>query len=115
MKILYQTRKKIFFLSMKSVKLHSQLSRLVVSSLVFLFLFSFNLSAQDADVANGEKLFKSTCAACHRLDKKLVGPALKGITEKREQEKGRNAQQASKTRMQEILQQDKQAKARNNC
>jgi len=86
MKILYQTRKKIFFLSMKSVKLHSQLSRLVVNSLVFLLLFSLNLSAQEANVANGEKLFKSTCAACHRLDKKLVGPALKGITEKREQE-----------------------------
>ncbi|WP_299524435.1 c-type cytochrome [uncultured Lutibacter sp.] len=71
---------------MKSVKLHSQLSRLVVNSLVFLLLFSLNLSAQEADVANGEKIFKSTCAACHKLDKKLVGPALKGITDKREQE-----------------------------
>ena len=71
---------------MKSVKLHSQLSRLVINSLVFLLLFSLNLSAQEANVANGEKLFKSTCAACHRLDKKLVGPALKGITDKREQD-----------------------------
>jgi len=71
---------------MKSVKLHSQLSRLVINSLVFLLLFSLNLSAQEADVANGEKLFKSTCAACHKLDKKLVGPALKGITDKREQD-----------------------------
>ncbi|MFK5959202.1 MAG: c-type cytochrome [Lutibacter sp.] len=71
---------------MKSVKLHSQLSRLVVSSLAFLLLFSLSLSAQEADVANGEKLFKSTCAACHRLDKKLVGPALKGVTERREQD-----------------------------
>lgn len=71
---------------MKSVKLHSQLSRLVINSLAFLLLFSLNLSAQEGDAANGEKLFKSTCAACHKLDKKLVGPALKGITEKREQD-----------------------------
>ncbi len=71
---------------MKSVKLHSQLSRLVINSLAFLLLFSLNLSAQEGDVANGEKLFKSTCAACHRLDKKLVGPALKGVTERREQD-----------------------------
>ena len=86
MKILYQTRKKRFFLSMKSVKQHSQLSRFVIISLAFLLFFSLNLSAQEADVANGEKLFKTVCAACHKLDKKLVGPALKGITEIREQD-----------------------------
>ncbi|UMB53522.1 c-type cytochrome [Lutibacter sp. A64] len=71
---------------MKSVKQHSPLSRLVNSSLAFLLLFSLSLSAQQADVANGEKLFKANCAACHKLDKKLVGPALEGITEKREQD-----------------------------
>lgn len=86
MKILYQTRKKRFFLSMKSVKQHSPLSRLVINSLAFLLFFSLNLSAQEADVANGEKLYKSTCAACHKLDKKLIGPPLKGITEKRDQD-----------------------------
>lgn len=84
MKKLYQTRKKISFLNMKSVKQHSPLSRLVISSLAFLFFFSLNLSAQ-GDPANGEKLFKSICAACHKLDAKLVGPALKGVTEKRDQ------------------------------
>lgn len=71
---------------MKSVKQHSPVSRLVISSFAFLFFFSFNLIAQEADLANGEKLFKSACAACHRLDKKVVGPALKGITEKRDQD-----------------------------
>ncbi|WP_305600663.1 c-type cytochrome [Lutibacter sp.] len=70
---------------MKSVK-HITLSRLINTGLAFLLLFSINLSAQDGNVANGEKLFKSTCAACHKLDKKLVGPALQGITEKRDQE-----------------------------
>jgi mono/diheme cytochrome c family protein len=71
---------------MKSVKQHSPLSRLVINSLVFILFFSINLSAQEANVANGEKLFKSVCAACHKLDKKLVGPALKGVTDKREQD-----------------------------
>lgn len=85
MKKLYQTRKKISFLNMKSVKQHSPLSRLVINSLAFLFFFSLNLSAQQADPANGEKLFKSICAACHKLDAKLVGPALQGVTERRDQ------------------------------
>lgn len=71
---------------MKSVKQHSPMSRFIINSLAFILFFSINLSAQEADVANGEKLFKSTCAACHRLDKKLVGPALEGITEKRDQD-----------------------------
>ena len=34
----------------------------------------------------GKKLFKANCAACHKLDKKLIGPPLKGITNKRERE-----------------------------
>lgn len=83
MKIVYQTQKNRFFLSMKSVNKHRKVPRLLQFSLAFLFIFSFNLSAQDA--ANGEKLFKSICAACHKLDKKLVGPPLQGITEKRDQ------------------------------
>jgi mono/diheme cytochrome c family protein len=30
----------------------------------------------------GESLFKANCASCHRVDQKLVGPALKGVTER---------------------------------
>ncbi len=58
--------------------------KLVKLSLVFFIVFTVNIFSQDA--ANGKKLFKSNCAACHKLDKKLVGPALKGITEKRDKE-----------------------------
>ncbi|MFT4684879.1 MAG: mono/diheme cytochrome c family protein, partial [Flavobacteriales bacterium] len=83
MKILYQTRKKHIFISMKSVKKHNLTSRLTLISLAFLFLFTINLSAQ-GDAKNGKKLFNSNCAACHKLDKNLVGPKLGGITEKRE-------------------------------
>lgn len=31
------------------------------------------------DAKKGETLFKANCTACHALDRKLVGPALKGI------------------------------------
>lgn len=31
------------------------------------------------DEMEGRKLFKSMCASCHKLDKKLIGPALGGI------------------------------------
>ena len=43
-------------------------------------------SAFEGDAVNGKKLFKSNCAACHKLDKNLVGPALAGVTEKYSEE-----------------------------
>ena len=43
---------------------------------LFLVLASVSY-AQD-----GEKLFKANCASCHKVDKKLVGPALKGVQER---------------------------------
>lgn len=52
----------------------------------FIFLFSLGLSAQEANPENGKKLFNANCAACHKLDKKLIGPPLKGISEKRNPE-----------------------------
>ena len=79
-------KKEKIFLSMKSVKQHSPLSRLAINSLAFLLFFSVSLSAQDGNYANGEKLFKANCAACHKLEGKLLGPALKGITETRDQD-----------------------------
>jgi len=37
------------------------------------------------DVAAGEKLFKANCAACHKLDRKATGPALRGVADKHDQ------------------------------
>jgi mono/diheme cytochrome c family protein len=54
---------------------------------VFVFLFSSStLHAFEGDAKNGKKLFKSNCASCHKLDKKLVGPALTGVTDKYSEE-----------------------------
>ncbi|MFK5880474.1 MAG: cytochrome c3 family protein [Flavobacteriaceae bacterium] len=68
---------------MKSVKQQRLISRLTLSSIAFLFIFTLNLSAQ-GDAKNGKKLFNMHCAACHKLDKDLVGPKLGGVTDKRE-------------------------------
>ena len=47
-------------------------------SLSFIFFFSLinNLVGQEFDVQAGKKLFNANCAACHKLNKKAVGPAL---------------------------------------
>ncbi|WP_299057747.1 c-type cytochrome [uncultured Polaribacter sp.] len=74
---------------MKSVALHSKRTTVLLKSLLMLLFFAFSIStyAQDVDEARqkeGKKLFKSLCASCHKLDKKLVGPALAGIESRRE-------------------------------
>ncbi|MEN8185744.1 MAG: c-type cytochrome [Bacteroidota bacterium] len=57
----------------------------LLAGLSLLVLFSFNLTAQ-GDPVNGKKLYNANCAACHKLDTKFVGPALKGVSEKRTNE-----------------------------
>ena len=37
-------------------------------------------------VAVGKKIFQTNCASCHKLDKKLIGPALGGIADRRSNE-----------------------------
>lgn len=49
-------------------------------------LSSLSGFAQEADVQAGKKLFNANCAACHKLNKKAVGPALKGVSAKYERE-----------------------------
>lgn len=34
----------------------------------------------------GEELFKNLCSACHKMDKKFVGPEMAGVTERRSPE-----------------------------
>jgi len=47
-------------------------------------------SAQDVqgDSSKGESLFKTNCTACHALDKRVIGPSLKGIVAKIYEEQG---------------------------
>lgn len=59
---------------------------LTVTATLFLTFASLSVAAYevDGDAANGKALYNANCASCHKLDKKLVGPALGGVTERRE-------------------------------
>jgi len=53
--------------------------------LVALLIPSLSIS-QEADIQAGKSLFNANCAACHQLNRKAVGPALSGVTEKYDKE-----------------------------
>ena len=53
--------------------------------LVAFLLPSLSIS-QEADIQAGKSLFNANCAACHQLNRKAVGPALSGVTEKYDKE-----------------------------
>ena len=83
---------------MKKVGNHNSNSRKMFLSLAMMLAFSFSSFAQDAapaaateapvaataggDPVKGKALFNSNCAACHKLDAKSTGPALRGVAEK---------------------------------
>jgi mono/diheme cytochrome c family protein len=57
------------------------MNRNTSTSYLFFFFIILSISIQ---AQNGESLFKSTCAACHRTtSNKLIGPGLANIDEKR--------------------------------
>lgn len=70
---------KINFLFIKNVKRFFTLFSL-------LLFFSFPSHSQDFDISKGKSLFNANCAACHKLNKNLVGPKLAGVTDKYEKE-----------------------------
>ena len=72
---------------MKKMNYQNLSSKLSLLLLAFVLAFSTNILAQEkADAIAGEALYKSNCAACHKLDKKGVGPALRNVAEKYERD-----------------------------
>ena len=55
-------------------------------NLFFSLIFTTTLNSQEPDIQKGKSLFNSQCAACHKLNKKLVGPALRGVSAKYEKD-----------------------------
>ncbi|MCF7567469.1 c-type cytochrome [Sabulilitoribacter arenilitoris] len=55
---------------------------------VILLAFTTSLSAQDGDSAKGKSLFNANCAACHTLDKKMTGPALRNVEKRLADDEG---------------------------
>ena len=66
--------------------------KLLHISFLFLFFFSVSLGAQDGDPAKGKTLFNTNCAACHNLDKKMTGPALRNVETRLADEQGLDRQ-----------------------
>ncbi|AWG24043.1 cytochrome c3 family protein [Flavobacterium kingsejongi] len=86
---------------MKKVGSHNSISRILLFSLALVLNFSIASYAQGAaaepvaavaapggtaDPVKGKALFNSNCAACHKLDAKSTGPALRGVAEKHDKE-----------------------------
>ncbi len=48
-----------------------------------------NITLGDIDeslVAKGKEIFKAKCTACHKIKKRYIGPALKGVTQRQSPE-----------------------------
>ena len=80
---------------MKKVNYRNLTSHLSLLLLACLLTFSTTTFAQAdstgvetgiGDPVAGEALFKANCAACHKLDKKATGPALRNVADKYEKE-----------------------------
>ena len=74
----------------KNRNLSQSYKKLTVSKffalLTLIFSLSFNSFSQEVDIAKGKSLFNANCAACHKLNKNLIGPALAGVSAKYEKE-----------------------------
>ena len=59
-------------------------SFLFVLCLTFISFSSFSqeISKDPAAISAGSQLFNANCKACHRVDRKLIGPALGGVEER---------------------------------
>ena len=76
--------------TIKNKNLSQSFKKLIVSRffalVILVFTFSFSGFSQEVDVAKGKSLFNANCAACHKLNKNLIGPALAGVSAKYEKE-----------------------------
>jgi len=68
---------------MKKVGNHKSFSK-IFFSLAFVLVTSLSAFSQDA--AKGKEIFNTNCAACHKLDAKSTGPALRGVAAKYDKE-----------------------------
>ena len=76
--------------TIKNKNLSQSFKKLIVSRffalVILVFSFSFSAFSQEVDIAKGKSLFNANCAACHKLNKNLIGPALAGVSAKYEKE-----------------------------
>ncbi len=68
---------------MKKVGNHKSFSKIFFSLALTL---TISLTAFSQDAAKGKEIFNANCAACHKLDAKATGPALRGVEAKYDKE-----------------------------
>jgi mono/diheme cytochrome c family protein len=73
---------------MKQVIYRNLTSKIFSLGFILLLTFSTSLTAQEGDPANGKSLFNTNCAACHKLDKPMTGPALRNVEARLAEEEG---------------------------
>ncbi len=79
---------------MKKVSNRKLTDLLLQFGLVFILMFSISLQAQEAaegsdgDPVKGKQLYNTNCAACHKLDAKMTGPALRNVEARLYEEEG---------------------------
>ena len=71
---------------MSKSNLYTLLTSKLLAVAVVVMLSIPQLFAQEGDPVAGKKLFNANCAACHKLNKKAVGPALRGVSSKYDRE-----------------------------
>jgi mono/diheme cytochrome c family protein len=84
----YQSLEVNSTINMKQVSNRKLGRNILTLSLIFILTLSTTIFAQDGDVEKGKSLFNANCAACHKLDKKMTGPALRNIEQKLADEQG---------------------------
>ena len=53
-----------------------------------LFLVTPNTFTQEGDITAGKQLFNTNCASCHKLDRKMTGPALRNVEARLAEDEG---------------------------
>lgn len=74
--------------NMKQVIYRKLTSKILYLGFILLLTFSTALNAQEGDPTKGKSLFNTNCAACHQLDKKMTGPALRNVETRLADEQG---------------------------
>jgi len=82
MKKSYQSLDVNSTINMKQVSNRKLGRNILKLSFVFILTISTSIFAQDGDPEKGKSLFNSNCAACHKLDKKMTGPALRHVEQR---------------------------------
>ena len=73
---------------MKQVIYRNLTSKILHLGFILLLTFSTSLTAQEGDPAKGKSLFNANCAACHKLDKPMTGPALRNVEARLAEDEG---------------------------